>query len=213
MSEFLPIFNANLERVDSLCNIYTKMKDDRFSDGKDYKLTDMLRAAIVMLHSAFEEYYRNVIKQWLPTKGDKKALETIALPDDVGNKGTTKYTLYSLMDFKDKTINDLFLTAINEYMSRQSFNSFDEICKWSCKIGLDLSNFKSLPKKYYDDIDKAVHRRHKIVHEADTSRNNEKQTDRLTPIMPGTVLQWKEAYQKLVQVIDAQIDLWSENNT
>ena len=213
MSEYLPIFNANLERVDSLCNIYTKMRNDGFSDGKDYKLTDMLRAAIVMLHSAFEEYYRNVIKQWLPTKGDKKTLETIALPVDAGKQGGTKYALYSLMDYKDKTINDLFVAAVNEHMSRQSFNSFEEICKWSCKISLDLSNFTSLPEKYYEDIDKAVHRRHKIVHEADTKHSGEKQTGRLNPIMPGTVLQWKEAYQKLVQVIDAQIDLWSENNT
>ena len=192
MTEYKKIFMTNLERIDSLCKLYSKLKDDGKGDAKDYKLTDMLRAATVLLHSSFEEYYRCVITKWLPIKGDKKALDDIVLPDDAGKKGI-KYTLYSLMSFKDKTVNELFADATKEYMSRTTFNNFSEICAWATKIKIDLDDFKKNDDKYYSDIDKAVNRRHKIVHEADTSRNEGNSKERLTIITPANVIQWKKA--------------------
>ena len=164
MTDYKKIFVTNLDRVDSLCNLYSKLKNEGENNAKDYKLTDMLRAATVLLHSSFEEYYRCVITHWLPIRGDEKTLESIVLPDDAGKKGNVKYTLYSLLEFKN------------------------------------------METKYYLDIDKAVSRRHKIVHEADTSRNGE--NERLNGIIPGNVIQWKEAYLLLVDAIDDQIEKW-----
>ncbi len=206
MTDYKKIFVTNLDRVDSLCNLYSKLKNEGENNAKDYKLTDMLRAATVLLHSSFEEYYRCVITHWLPIRGDEKTLESIVLPDDAGKKGNVKYTLYSLMEFKDQTIGDLFEVSINGYMSRTTFNNFSEICAWASRINLDLSEFKNMETKYYLDIDKAVSRRHKIVHEADTSRNGE--NERLNSIIPGNVIQWKEAYLLLVDAIDNQIEKW-----
>ena len=206
MTDYKKIFVTNLDRVDSLCNLYAKLKIEGENNAKDYKLTDMLRAATVLLHSSFEEYYRCVITHWLPIRGDEKTLDNIVLPVDVGKKGGVKYSLYSLMKFKDKTIDELFATSIKEYMSRTTFNNFSEICAWASRIDLNLDEFKKLETKYYQDVDNAVNRRHKIVHEADTSRNTEK--ERLNRIDSSNVKQWKEAYLALVEVIDAQIEKW-----
>ncbi len=208
MSEHLSIFISNLDRVDSLCSIYTKLKNDKFPDASEYKLTDMLRAATVMLHSSFEEYYRSIITQWLPTKGNEAVLKDICLPADAG-KHAQKYPLYSLLEYRDKTINDIFIESIHAYMSRTTFNSYAEISTWAQKIGLNLNEFVNSEIKYYEDIDKAVSRRHKIVHEADTLRGSENQSSRISPIKPGVVLQWKEAYKKLVEIIDSQVDSWT----
>ena len=208
MSEYLSIFNSNIERVDGLCNLYTKLKIDQVPDSNVYKLSDMLRAATVLLHSSFEEYYRNIITQWLPSKGNENTLNDINLPSDAGKRGQ-KYTLFSLLEYKDKTVNDVFIESIKAHMSRTTFNSYSEICAWGTKIGLNFRSFNDLETKYSDDIDKAVSRRHKIVHEADTLRNEEKQSNRLSPITPGMVLQWKTSYKRLVEMIDAQVDSWA----
>jgi len=208
MSEYFSIFHSNLERVDSLCSIYTKLKNDGFSDSTGYKLTDMLRAATVLLHSSFEEYFRSILTQWLSLRGNESTLKDICLPSDVG-KHSQKYSLYSLLEYKGKTVDDIFVESVHAYMSRTTFNSYSEICTWAAKIRLDLGEISNSENKYYEDIDKAVSRRHKIVHEADTSRNDEKQTSRISGITPGMVSQWKEAYEKLVKVIDTQVDSWT----
>lgn len=212
MSEYYHIFKSNLERVDSLCSIYSKLKNDGFADSSGYKLTDMLRAATVLLHSSFEEYYRSILTQWLSSRGNESTLKDICLPSDAG-KHAQKYSLFSLLEYKDRTIDDLFIESVHAYMSRTTFNSYSEICAWATKIRLELSGFSGSDNKYPDDIDKAVSRRHKIVHEADTSRNVEKQTSRISSITPGMVSQWREAYEKLVEFIDAQVDSWALQNT
>ena len=72
MSDFKAVFDSNLQRVDSLIAMYSQVKGTEQSDkNKDYRFTDMLRAAVVFLHSAFEEYFRNIITVWLPVKEPK----------------------------------------------------------------------------------------------------------------------------------------------
>ena len=58
MEKYKQIFDRNIDRVNSLCNLYKTIKTEESKEGKDYKFTDILRSAVVMLHSSFEEYYR-----------------------------------------------------------------------------------------------------------------------------------------------------------
>lgn len=203
MTEDKVIFDSNVKRVESLCKIYEQIKKSDISDNaKDYKSTDLLRAAVVMLHSSFEEYYRCTITKWLWTRGSKDVLKSIPLPKDAG-KNSAKYTLSELLEYKDVKISELFEDAIQEYMSRVSFNSYGEICAWGNKIGLDFDGFADATV-----IDKCVHRRHKIVHESDMSPKKQ-----LSAISVLNVTQWKDSYVELVLIIDSQIEKWEGENS
>ena len=66
MSIYKDVFDRNIDRVKSLCALYNSLKTNEVKEGKDYKFTDVLRSAIVFLHSSFEEYFRNVLRDVLP---------------------------------------------------------------------------------------------------------------------------------------------------
>ncbi|SEG33458.1 hypothetical protein SAMN04487934_11615 [Eubacterium ruminantium] len=201
MSANRDVFDRNLQRVDSLCAFYDQIKRDmKTGNNKEFKFTDMLRAATVFLHSAFEEYYREIITIWLPINGNRDSLKVINLPDDAAKNGT-KYNLIDLLAYKDKTVEELFQESIYEYMNRTTFNSYKEICSLALKVGLDLSEF-SMGK----DIDNAVQRRHRIVHEADLDIQSGK--NKLRGIQGSEIVQWRNAYSELVDLIDAQIAEW-----
>ena len=87
-------------------------------------------------------------------------------------------------------------------MCRSSFNSFNEICAWGYKIGLDFSSFTK-----GNEIEKAVQRRHKIVHEADL-KNDSSGKKVLSSIREKDVDVWMNAYINLVDVIECQVDTW-----
>lgn len=90
-------------------------------------------------------------------------------------------------------------------MELKSFNSAEEIRVWLSKVMIDFSTFDK-----FDTIDKAVKRRHKIVHEADTNRTND--GERLTSIKSGDIKPWIEAYVELVSLIENQIEKWEKDN-
>ena len=203
MTEQKRIFDKNIERVKSICNLYTALKEEDRKDKSAYTLTDMLRAAVVLLHSSFEEYFRNTITQWLPLKADRKILEEIPLPKDLG-KNNVKYSLYELLSYP-QTLQELFDDAVSEYMGRKSFNNCKELYKWTKTVGMDISGFNN-----QSAFEAAVSRRHKIVHEADTNRTNS--GERLTPIKPGDVISWISAYENLVEAIEKQVEEWEKTN-
>lgn len=203
MSTYKNIFDTNIGRVESLNALYSKLKDDNQADSKDYKLTDILRSSIVFLHSAFEEYFRNILIEWLPIKANDETLKSIPISTNVGKK-PEKLFLSDLAHYRDKTVNELIKISVAETLKQKSFNSEGDIRAWCSKIGINLDDFHGIK-----DIDKAVQRRHKIVHEADMDKMNGSK-EKLTLIYPGMITPWKEAYISLVELIDKQVSQWEE---
>lgn len=193
------VFDDNIKRVIALKNIYNVIGP---GSSSRYKRTDILRAATVLLHSSFEEYYRGVVTEWLPKKGNESALKVVALPEDAG-RNKASYSLYDLMQkHSSKTVKELFEESVEEHMSRSSFNSYSEICSWGNKIGIDFHAYNKA-----SELDKAIKRRHKIVHEADLQLDSSgKKT--VNSIKESDVDSWIQAYRELVDVIEGQISTW-----
>ena len=104
--------------------------------------------------------------------------------------------------YNDKTIKELIQESVKNHMSRISFNSYGEICGWGGKIGLDFSSYEN-----GSEIDKAIQRRHRIVHESDMNISEfGKRT--LRAIKESDVVSWKQSYKDLVEVIENQIVNW-----
>ena len=204
MTEQKRIFDKNIERVESICNLYSALKDAKQKDSKEYTMTDMLRAAVVLLHSSFEEYFRNTLILWLPQKADDNYLKEIPIITKAG-KRAEKLFLNDLAKLSGHSIDDVIQLSVSEHIQRTTFNDRAEIKKWTDRIQIDLS---SLSEDILKTVDTAVHRRHKIVHEADTNRDKNN-VDRITGITDTTVIGWIDAYIKLVEHIDKQVYEWS----
>lgn len=205
MTEQKRIFDKNIERVQSICNLYSSLKEANKKNSKEYTLTDILRAAVVFLHSSFEEYFRKIITDLLPKKATNETLKQIPISLYAGVRTPNKIFLSDLSMYKNLSINEVVEESISKHMELKSFNSAEEIQMWLSKVMIDLSSFDK-----FDIIDKAVKRRHKIVHEADTNRTND--GERLTSIKSGDIKPWIEAYVELVSLIENQIEKWEKDN-
>lgn len=191
------LFDRNIERVRSLRKIYNSLKSDEIKEGKEYKFTDILRSAVVLLHSSFEEYYRSILGYILPQTCTEDDLKNMSFLGSAGNH-KDKIALGGLIKFREKTVNQLITESIQESLSFTSFNDYQDIVSWSKKIKIDLGEFNEQEK-----LNKLIYRRHKIVHEADNARSDDEYT--LTSIRENSVEDWIKVVCNLVELIDKEI--------
>lgn len=191
------LFNRNIERVCSLRKMYNSLKSDEVKEGKEYKFTDILRSAVVLLHSSFEEYYRSILGCILPKTCTEDDLKNMSFLGSAGNH-KDKITLGGLIKVREKTVDQLITESIRESLSFTSFNDYQDIVSWSKKIKIDLSEFKDQEK-----LNKLIHRRHKIVHEADNAKSDDEYA--LAPIRENSVEEWIEVVRNLVELIDKEV--------
>ena len=180
------------------------MIENNKNNSNSYILTDILRAAVVMLHSSFEEYFRNVLINWLPQKASDETLKKIPISLYAGNKSPEKLYLSDLAKYSHLNIDVVINESISKHMALKSFNNTSEILSWLSKIDIKLDSFDKL-----DLIDKCVNRRHKIVHEADMNKQNN--AERLTSIKSGEIIPWIDAYVELVNLIEEFITRFESN--
>lgn len=191
------LFDRNIERVCSLRKMYNSLKSDNIKEEKEFKHTDILRSAVVLLHSSFEEYFRSILGCLLPKTCTESDLKNISFLGSTGNhKG--KITLGELVKFRGKAVDQLIAESIQETLNFTSFNDFQDIVSWSKKIKVDLSEFKSQEK-----LNNLIRRRHKIVHEADNAKGDD--TYALTSIRENMVEEWISTVRELVNLIDNKI--------
>ena len=191
------IFDRNIERVCSLRKMYNSLRCDEIKEGKEYKFTDILRSAVVLLHSSFEEYYRSVLGYILPKTCTEDDLKNMSFLGSGGNH-KDKITLGGLIKLREKTVDQLITESIQESLRFTSFNDYQDIVSWSKKIKIDLSEFKEQEK-----LNKLIHRRHKIVHEADNAKSDDKYA--LAPIRENLVEDWIVVVCTLVELIDKEV--------
>lgn len=199
MSSHLDKFNLNIARVDNLCNLFKTVKESK--KRPTVKEGDILRAAVVFLHSALENYLRSIIAEWLPKKGDKKAIDGIALP--TSENRAEKFYLGALLEFSDEKISDLISEAVQKHMSRVSFNDYTDICSWLKKIQIDLPDYND-----QELINNMIKRRHKIVHETDANQKLGQGNHYAASINLRTVKAWEKASVGLVDEVQKQIVGW-----
>ena len=127
------LFNRNIKRVCSLRKMYNSLKSDEVKEGKEYKFTDILRSAVVLLHSSFEEYYRSILGCILPKTCTEDDLKNMSFLGSAGNH-KDKITLGGLIKVREKTVDQLITESIRESLSFTSFNDYQDIVSWSTHI-------------------------------------------------------------------------------
>lgn len=197
MSKNKEVYDNNIRRVKSLCALYNSLKTSKAKDGKNYKLTDILRSATVMLHSSFEEYFRCTLRDVLSKQYDENTIKSLDMKSSDG-KHKEKFTLSELVQYKGKTINDFIVDQINFTLDSTSFNNYSDVFRWSEKMNISLHSFSK-----QGSFENLVARRHKIVHEAD---NNKEDQYQLTSIQESTVKEWIDVVCYMVELIESQLE-------
>lgn len=189
-------FMRNIERVNNLNTLFNIAKST--SKRPTIKEADILRASVVFLHSALEDYIRGILVDLLPVISDKKTLNGISL---IGNEGRTeRFSLGALKDYENQTVEFLIKASVKEHMSKISFNNSTDLVSWLNKINIDVSNFHQ-----FDKVNNMIQRRHKIVHEADSNPALGRGNHYATSINLNTVSAWLDAVENFVDFVEGQI--------
>lgn len=161
MKEHISIrIDENLERVENLINLYSKKKGKGRRGAHD---TDVLRAAVVLLHASLEDFLRSLARWIIPETTEPSILDKYSFPGDSSPKRPEKVSLGYLLAFKGKTIDSVIRQAVDEHLDKSNYNNTNEIVGLLTSINVDKSSVESV----FPELCEMMSRRHLIVHRAD----------------------------------------------
>jgi hypothetical protein len=203
IDDIMYIYEKNFGRTNNLISLYqntTKEKKGR----RPIENLDLLRVTVVMLHSTFEDFLRNLLNWKLPS-ANKEKLNKIPLVTSNYDSRKTKFELGELIEHKSKSIDDLIKESVKEYLNSQSFNNTKDVTGALRDIELDVNDEI---RKYFPEIEQMISRRHNIVHQADKDfRIGDTSLHRVKPINLKQIIKWQNSIDKLVIEIVRQINM------
>jgi hypothetical protein len=177
----------NLARVEQLVK-YAEASPPGNQDGRFAELpSELLRTAVVLLHSLLEDLLRYAGELRLPDCG-KDVLDNVPL---LGSRSqhAEKFYLGRLSDHRDKTVQQLIRESVQAQLARTTFNSTDDVACWLRTIGVPISPSTSA---VFPVLATLMARRHAIVHSADCIDGPDGKR-RIDPIDASTVKDWQDA--------------------
>jgi len=190
-------FALNIARVKNLIAIYRNLLAGQGPGRRGHQVTDVLRAATVLLHASVEDVLRSIAYWKLPMAGTQ-VLDQIPF---VGGTAV-KITLGSLSAQRGKSVDDVIKESVDATLERSNYNNAVEVCFLLKSIGLDTVAVQP----YLQQLEVAMKRRHQIVHRADANPNNVgRGNHRVASIAPATVDAWVINTEQFVQAVLAQV--------
>ncbi len=185
-------FRDNLGRVKNLVELYSS-SSGRGRGRRTVPDTDILRAAVVLLHATLEDLLRSLAEWKLPTAKPEAFVEMPL----TGTKGRTRFSLQDLADFRGKTIDEIIAGSVREYLEKSSYNHPGDIKNLLGNIGVVLK---------IDDDDSAelaamMSRRHWIAHRVDRNPKKGSGHHPVKSLSNLAVSRWIDAVERLGQEI------------
>ncbi len=189
--------DINLGRVGRLVQMFSQSSGA--SSQPDLDQTDLLRAAVVLLHATLEDVVRSVSEWKLPRVGDAKSLEGMRL---VGTekKKEPRFTLADLARYRGKSVDEVISDSVVESLKDSNYNHPGDLEKALVAIGLN----KDLLEPHRDNLGPMIARRHLIVHRVDRDEWSETATHSSRTIDQPTVECWRDAVRGFcAELLDA----------
>ncbi len=161
LSEIEIRFRENIDRVQNLITIYKSHLQTSGSGRKPNHSTDLLRAALVLLHATLEDTLRKLMLWQWPLNAGRDDYDKIPIVSQDG-KHASKFFLGELFDHRGKTVKEILEESFESYLETStSFNDYGQVASALQKCGL--------PEAQIDTqiIEEMIKRRHNIVHKAD----------------------------------------------
>ncbi len=147
-------FSDNIQRVENLIGLYENSSAP--SQGRrPVHSSDILRAATVLLHAAFEGYLRELERNQLPI-ADSTVLGAVPLVGSMDNK---KFDLSVVAEHRGETVNELIEESAESYLARRSYSSSSEVASILERIGFDVGPVQP----HLSNLEEMIRRRHHIV--------------------------------------------------
>ncbi len=173
----------NINRAKNLINIY-----ERTNGNSSEQYTDILRAAVVLLHTALEDCIRSISYLKLPFASSNELYKT-----------EHKVHLGKIAEYRDKAVDELISDMVFEHLERATYNNSEGISKALKSLGIDID------KSDISKLDPAIRRRHGIVHRADRG-DKDGETGRISPIKASYVSKWVEEVERFVGLVFDKVD-------
>ncbi|WP_413704966.1 hypothetical protein [Pseudomonas sp. Pseusp16] len=152
-------FAENIARVRNLVEIYTTHLAGTGGGRRGHAKTDVLRAAVVLLHAATEDLLRSLAYWKLPSA----SADVLAKIPLITAPPAAKFSLGDLSAHRGKAVDTVISESVHGYLERSNYNNVDEVASLLTSIGVSLPNVNA----QFTQLAQVMSRRHLIVHRAD----------------------------------------------
>ena len=195
-SEIRARFDRNIARVRALVAVFEKTNLPR-RGRRTTESTDILRAAVVLLHAAVEDVLRSLERRTLP-KADADLLEDIPL---AGQQRLGKFTLGNLAAFRGRTVNDVLDLSVEAYLQRMTYNSPGELAEGLERLGVEPAKVNS----HFASLEELMKRRHHIVHRADRDEKKGSGHHPTRSLSKSQVIEWANVAEAFIGAVFREI--------
>lgn len=196
-AELVERSRRNLDRVRDLVALYGRLAGT-VAGRPSIQESDILRAAVVLLHSTLEDFLRFVASNRLPAAGAEVLKQ---MPFPIGDGRKTTLTLGELARYRGRPVDDVIAEVIEAFLDRSSYNSVPELAKLMLDIGLQ----PSLLRPYASRLAAMMARRHLIAHRVDRNERRGRGHHQARSISRAMVESWIVAVEGLISDIRLRI--------
>jgi hypothetical protein len=189
----------NLTRVDNLIDLYRSIAGTQ-KGRRTVQQSDLLRAAVVLLHATLEDFLRHVAQERLPL-ASASVLDGIPLAGLAQTGRAEKFYLGKLASFRGSLVDDVITESVALYLQRSTFNDASEVVTVLKSCGVNTARIE----RYLPEIQQLMKRRHQIVHRADRLEATAKGKPLAQAIRVDAVEAWAVTVGNLVKVVLADL--------
>lgn len=187
-------FKANLARVRNLIALYDDVNADRGQGRPATDASDILRAAVVLLHATLEDLLRSLEYDLLP-RSPASAFKDVGLPpvgatDD--DKALTKFGMDLLIEYRGRSVDEVLRGAADFHLRHSNYNNTKQIVGTLAKYGITLDDSS---RALLSTIDPFMKRRHWIAHRADTNPLSGRGVQKVQAISKSSIANWSNVVE------------------
>ncbi|MGM0578380.1 MAG: hypothetical protein ACQEXJ_21830 [Myxococcota bacterium] len=131
-------FSSNLARVQSLLDVHDAIGTPG-PGRRTTAQTDVLRAAVVLLHASLEDLLRSSSEQLLPG-AEPHVLSEIGLPRGDGTS-VERFRLGELARFRGDRVDDVIRAAVMAKLERSNYNNVNQVAGALDGLGVKSTDF------------------------------------------------------------------------
>lgn len=191
-------FAENIARVENLVVASRRLAQQNIGDVQ--LANDVLRAAVVFLHSTLEEVIRNLYLHKLPDVAPE-SLNKVPFVGQESSHRPRGIQLGELLPFRGRFVENVIRESINEYVNTININNSNQLVE--C---LKLADVSHEPlRHFYEPLDSLMKRRHQVVHQMDRSNELDPLAASVNDIDEASVVVWRSAVEGFAKALFASI--------
>lgn len=179
-------FAENISRASNLIEASKRLVAQNIDDIEP--ANDVLRAAVVFLHSSLEEIIRNLYLHRLPSSG-AESLNKVPFASHEPSHRPKNILLGDLLEYQGQFIENVIRESINQYVNTLNINNANQLVDCLKLANIPLESLKI----FLEPLDSLMKRRHQIVHQMDRTNELDPLASPINSIDANIVSAWSAA--------------------